>query len=528
MKLKMRSLIGLGLLSGLVLALSGQTAISADLSWKGKCHHMLPFTAHLSEGSSVKKALLTITPLVFVAACGGGDDKGSAGSPHSPISGPLKVLPANSRYFSDADGRPVYLSGSHTHTSLQDLTGQPSLSFEALLDFLLDHGHNFTKLWRHENTEFAPLPFQRAGSEVALDGLAKFDLAKFDSHYFEDLRARAAVANQRGIYVDIMLFNGFSVESKNPGRQAWTRHPFHRDNNVNGIDGDLDGDDEGREVHTLLNPAVTAIQKAYVKNVIDAVNDLDNVLYEIVNEDTQTAENTAWQYHMIDYIHEYERTKPKQHPVGMTAQWPNESNQALFESPAEWISPYSMDRYKTDPPPDNLGKVILNDTDHLWGNGGNADWAWMSFTRGLNPIFMDVTPPLSTQFQLPQAEEIRVAIGDTRDYAQRIDLENMTPRQDLCSTTFCLAKLGQEYLIFVPSERSCSNPAETPLNQCMVTVDLSDVEKPLTVEWFSTDTRERKTESLVPSGSRASFNSPFSGPAVLYLKVAQPQSDSLS
>ena len=429
------------------------------------------------------------------------------------MSGPLRVLAENPRYFTDLEGRPVYLSGSHTHTSLQELKGREKLSIENLLNFLTEHGHNFTKLWRAEDTDYAPLLYQRVGSEMALDGMPKFDLTKLDQKYFEELRARAVAANERGIYVDIMLFNGWSVESKSPGRHVWIRNPFHRDNNVNGIDGDLNGDGEGREVHTLLNPAVTAIQKTYVKNVIDVVNDLDNVLYEIVNEDTQTTENTAWQYHMIEYIHEYERAKPKQHPVGMTAEAPMTSNQALLDSPAEWISP--TDGYLTDPPSANLGKVLLNDTDHLWGNGGSASWVWKSFTRGLNPIFMDLTPPLSALYQLPQAEEIRVAMGDTREYAQRIDLKNMSPREDLCSTKFCLANPGHEYLIYLPSE-SCPAPSK-----CMLTIDLSDADSPMTIEWFSPDRRERKNDGLTAARAVQTFISPFGGASVLYLKTAK-------
>ncbi len=42
------------------------------------------------------------------------------------------------------------------------------------------------------------------------------------------------------------------------------------------------------------------------------MNDLDNVLYEIINEGGAT----AWQIHMIDLVHRIERAKAKQHPVG--------------------------------------------------------------------------------------------------------------------------------------------------------------------------------------------------------------------
>ena len=79
-----------------------------------------------------------------------------------------------------------------------------------------------------------------------------------------------------------MLFNGFSIEGKgNVGGDPWQGHPFNPKNNVNGVDGG-----SSKAVHTLSNPAITAHQEAYVRKVIDTVNDLDNVLYEITNEDS--------------------------------------------------------------------------------------------------------------------------------------------------------------------------------------------------------------------------------------------------
>jgi hypothetical protein len=38
----------------------------------------------------------------------------------TPAAGPLRVGTVNPRYFVDPDGRPVYLTGSHTWQSLQD------------------------------------------------------------------------------------------------------------------------------------------------------------------------------------------------------------------------------------------------------------------------------------------------------------------------------------------------------------------------------------------------------------------------
>ena len=127
-------------------------------------------------------------------------------------------------------------------------------------------------------------------------------------------------------------------------------------NNVNGVNGDLDGDDSGEETHELLIPAVTGFQESYVKKVVDTVNDLDNVLYEISSGSHRKSH--AWQCHMIRFIKQYEATKSKRHPVGMSIEYPGGSNQRLVESPADWISPgaHGVDLMI------NKGKLVVDDT----------------------------------------------------------------------------------------------------------------------------------------------------------------------
>jgi hypothetical protein len=70
------------------------------------------------------------------------------------------------------------------------------------------------------------------------------------------------------------------------------------------------GNGKGIETQTLKVPAITRIQEAYVRKVIDTVNDLDNVLFEIANE-SNFAHSKDWQYHMIRYVKAHERKKPK-------------------------------------------------------------------------------------------------------------------------------------------------------------------------------------------------------------------------
>jgi hypothetical protein len=448
--------------------------------------------------------------------------------------GPLKVHPSNPRYFTDGTGKVIYLTGSHTWSNFKDMgktDPPPPFDFEAYLDFLKHHNHNFIRMWTWELSTYTydgeliyaePFPWLRTGPGKALDGKPKFDLTKFNQAYFDRLRARVEAAGRRGIYVSIMLFEGHGLHaSQSPW--CWDGHPLNVRNNINGINGDPNGDGRGLEIHTLQIPEVTAIQEVYVRKVIDAVNDLDNVLYEIANESGNYS--TQWQYHMIRYIHEYERNKPKQHPVGMTFQWAREhrgTNENLFNSPADWISPGPDGGYRDDPPAADGRKIIISDTDHLWGIGGNQAWVWKSFCRGLNPIFMDPyrevkedetqgerrttwTDHLSDATTLdPKWDPIRRNMGYTLFYANRMNLAAMTPRGDLASTGYCLANPGVEYLIYLPDGGE-------------VSVDLSDALGELVLEWLNPSTGERMSGGKTTGGDRQVFTAPFSGDAVLYM-----------
>jgi hypothetical protein len=190
----------------------------------------------------------------------------------------LEPHAANPRYFADGSGRPLYLTGSHTWSNLVDIGTSyppPRFDFAAYLDLLERYGHNFIRLWTHEQPQWAPAregpvaylspqPWVRSGPGKALDGLPRFDLERFNPAYFQRLRARVLAAEARGIYVSVMLFEGWQLQFSRPPFN-WRTHPFNENNNINGIDGDVNGDGRGIEVHTLANRTVTEIQRAYVR-----------------------------------------------------------------------------------------------------------------------------------------------------------------------------------------------------------------------------------------------------------------------
>lgn len=442
----------------------------------------------------------------------------------NPATGPLRSLKSNPRYFTDGSGKAIYLAGSHIWHNLQD-TGHrlpasqdppPVFDYTAYLNSLQSWNHNFIRLWRWEAPQWTdrqpegvikhsqPHPWERTGPGLAKDEKPKFDLTHFNTQYFDRLRERVVTAGERGIYVSIMLFEGWELQFTD----AWVYHPFNAQNNVNGVDADLGGDGSGLEYNSLadspMGQRVLGLQEAYLRKVIDTVNDLDNVLYEVCNE--AGAYSTDWQYYVINYVKKYESGKPKQHPVGMTFQYRGGTNAALYNSPADWISPNPgspEENYRESPSSTHSTKVVLNDTDHLWGHtGGDNVWVWKSFCRGLNVAFMEELLPSPTW-----QDSARQGMGQTRRFAERMDLASMAPVNNLSATGYCLANRGREYLVFQPG------------NKGEFTVNLTDAAGTFSVEWFNVNSDTAVAAKPITGGAVRTFTTPFPGPAALYLKL---------
>lgn len=404
---------------------------------------------------------------------------------------PLQIHPENPRYFRDDRGElggreeTVYLTGSHHWDVLQENRERPGgFDFERYLDRLSSWGHNFIRLWAHEawTHEVHPTVYLRTDD--------RFDLTRFNPEYFDRLRARVVRAGERGFFVGVMFFNGWSIHDNGEGN-PWFRHPFNRANNVNGIDGDPDARGDGLDVHTLRLPAITRLQEAYIQKVMETVGDQVHILWEISNE--SPGESRDWQYHLIRYVKARSR-----HPVGMTSCFPRGRNEDLFLSPADWISPNHRGGYKRSPPPADGSKVVLLDTDHLWGIGGNRSWVWKSFLAGHQPIYMD---PLDED---PEREEARRAMGDTLRLVKRIDLAGMIPSPALASSGHCLAG-PEEIVAYFPRGRG--------------RIDLSEMNGEAAGEWFDLDQRRWLEAGRISGGGRRKIRAPFRGEAIFHARL---------
>ena len=454
------------------------------------------------------------------------------------FSGPLRRNPANPRYFTDDTGKAIYLTGSHTWAVMQDLWiegDEPILTdYPGYLTMMQDYGHNFMRFWQWQQvknapwnprpTMFSPQPYPRTGPGVANDGLPKFDLTKWNEDYFTRLRERMQMAGAKGIYASIMLFEAWGIKWATAGTDPWTYHPMHPANNVNGIT-DNPAVDAGTgyarawDFFSLNCPQLVEHQKAYIRKIIETVNDLDNVLYEVCNEVPWRDEAFVWMDHLADFVRETEAGMPKQHPVGITAEGGDQDNANLFTSHADWISPSNgrLFEYRYNPPPGDGRKVVVTDTDHLWGHGCETVWIWKSFTRGLNVLFMDPWQRIPGEMDYYQDgsvtrnqryyyayDDMRRNLGYARAFAQRMDLNTCLPHGELCTSGYCLAHPGHEYLFFLPEGGAAG-------------IDLLGQPGQYKAEWFDPATGKMVAAGALDGDKRHAVGAPFTGISVLYL-----------
>lgn len=465
-------------------------------------------------------------------------------TPSLPIQeGPLRVHPTNPRWLMDREGRAVLLAGSHIWNNFVDWgEGNPPPAFdhEAFVQWLKEKNHNFVRGWVWENTRFRgegflpnwfndPVPWLRSEEPGANDGGSKFDLTQLSTEYVNRVRERCIRLGEEGITVGVMLFQPINYGTKRGPLppvedRDWWFHPFHAANNINGIDGDSDEEGQGWEIALLPDEggsqAVFDLQLAYVEQMIDALNDLDNIIWEIGNESRLISDN--WQNALIEHIQQYEFLKPKRHLVWKTAMddlgQGQFVNPLLFDSPAEVISPNhrSVGDYRNDPPASTGEKVIISDTDHLWGIGGDRAWVWKTFLRGNHPIFMDPMfggPWTDLPPDLPEYESLRDALGHAVDYSQRQDLAPMVPQpggaSEPCTTGYCLYATGEAYIAYQPASGTFTLDLPAGLYG--------------TVEWLNPEDGGRTAlDPLNAEGGVEVFVPPFDGDAVLFVQEGFP------
>tara|TARA_R110002167_G_scaffold128570_6_gene310918 strand:- start:3099 stop:4247 length:1149 start_codon:yes stop_codon:yes gene_type:complete len=381
--------------------------------------------------------------------------------------------------------------------------------------------------------------WEHPGDSSALDIWArtdngKFDLTKVNPEYLKLVKSFVQAADDRGLYVGLMLFQGWSGACPG-GINDWVNHPMYGANNIQGLHADPDSIGYGIKVHSLDIPEVVRYQENYINEMVNSLNGFNNLIWETGNE--TLGSSVPWKAHIIKYIKNLENGLPKQHLI-LDGTGNGVSNDDVYRSAPDIYSPCMvtrwanpMDPYIDNPPipADTLGIPIVLDNDHLGNhflrfNGLiQRNWAWKSFLRGNHPIHMDcydikwdgadptMNHPIPGVNTNPHYDPQRKSLGDIQTFARQIDLIQTIPTIDstICSTRFCMVNPGKEYLAYQPDTLGHIN-----LDLSLGTYN---------VEYFDSKTSEKVLSTVVSKGGKKIFNRPadFKADWILLVKAIQ-------
>jgi len=303
----------------------------------------------------------------------------------------LEVHPANPRWLTaDGGASALVLTGAHTWSLFQDYRFDAPFDAAEYLEDLAARGHNFTRGWSWEDGYYAPLPYVEDGGRYQLS-------PPYDDAYVRRLRRRVRAAGKRGLWVSVMLFQGWSLDHhggrRDPG--PWPEHPYNRDNAAEPV---------ARQKGKLHVGAPLGQQLDYVSHVVRALCAEPNIVWEVANESVPesfgTKKAVSWQRAILDRIERECPGRLRWASCPQQIEIPLEERQTFLRTlnklPADLVSPCDRGgRYTADPPAARGVRVVVADSDHFGSRAISPEWAWKAFLRGQHPIFLDLSRRLT-------------------------------------------------------------------------------------------------------------------------------------
>lgn len=230
----------------------------------------------------------------------------------------MQQLKENPRYF-EFRGTPTVIVGSGEHYgSLLNADFDYATYFEQLARLGLNHTRVFSGTYRErpghfgiESNNLAPRQgrFVSPWLEVEPD---RFDLYRPNPGYLPRLRDVLDRAAAAGVIVELVLFCFWY------GDDHWKASPMHPERNTAGI-----GPEDRERVFTLSGNDLLPVQEELVRTVVEAVNEYDNVYFEICNEPYSRHDGTAyldWQHYMVELIRRTEAQLSNRHEIAVNYQ----------------------------------------------------------------------------------------------------------------------------------------------------------------------------------------------------------------
>lgn len=376
---------------------------------------------------------------------------------------PLKLHPENGHYF-EFRGKPAVLvtSGEHYGAVLNR-----DFDYVKYLDTLAADGLNLTRTFSGCYVEdpsafniarntLAPKPdrFLCPWARTGEPGDYKFDLTRWDEAYFARLKDFVSEASKRGVVVEMNLFCPMYGDS------MWERSPMNARNNVNGV-----GNCGLEDVYFAdRNDGLLPYQKAMAKKIVEALNEFDNVYFEITNEPyIHDKVPREFEDAIIEVVVETERALPNQHLISLNIA--NGKKKVVNPNPA-----VSIFNFHYASPPETVAlnyglDKVIGDNETGFRGTGNAHyrmegWEFLLAGGGLynNLDYSFVAGMEDGTFEYPEKQPgggnatLRKQIGFLKRFIERFDFTRMRPMggvqafgetEDARATV--LAEAGRQY-----------------------------------------------------------------------------------
>lgn len=195
------------------------------------------------------------------------------------------------------NGEPVSLVG---HSWMGALVGR-NVDVEGFLDVLAAHRVNLTRVWVVE--QWTALAVDAPGAPRFDNAVLPFagdlaegtvDLGAVAREYLDRLRAFVRAASERGIVVQLTLFDRHGLLNGRERWGAWRGSPYNRDNNAGDLFAAGPAGKAPPDFVELCRPALTerapgdcpvqAVHFELVHRLRDAVAGAGNVILEVMNE----------------------------------------------------------------------------------------------------------------------------------------------------------------------------------------------------------------------------------------------------
>ena len=263
---------------------------------------------------------------------------------------------------------------------------------------------------------------------------------------------------------------------------------------------------------SLGNAPVLEVEKAYLRRIVDAVNDFDNVLFEVSNENYY---NLEWELSIAKFVHEYERGKPRQHLV-MPLDLPDHdyggvtySAEAKNDHKKSWKTWDLAQLHDRMLAARGLKQPLIYDTDGIESddNPVQRKGFWTAFVSGGHVNYTDYSfqPEIGGDERGLRRAELRRQLGHLASFTRQVRFWEMHPAEIVRSGDAYALASRREAVVYLPSGGN-------------VEVNLEGMAGGLRAKWYNPRNGLFGQPSAVAGANVQSFQAPDRRDWVLYLQ----------